>query len=117
MVFVCFPGAEGYVSTSGHKTSYGWKWLAASNNHIPSTASADFWYNIATKSKPGYDCQAMYLYDGQNFGKWVGLPCTNPTTYVCEYNLVPPGQASPPNAAEQYALVKMQQEAPLYLKI
>mgnify|MGYP001792822494 CR=1 FL=1 len=75
----------------------------------------EYWYNAVTKQKPGYNCQAMYLYDGNQYGKWVGLPCYTAAPYVCEYQLLPPGTSSPANAAEQMAILGMAKEAPPYI--
>lgn len=76
---------------------------------------ADFWLNAATQQKYGYDCQAMYMYDRNQYGKWVGLPCTSAAPYVCEYQLLPHGMLAPSNSAEQMAVLKMAAEAPAYL--
>lgn len=111
---VILAGAKDpYALTSGNKQRNGWKWLGASDNHM----SGDFWYNSATQMKMGYDCQAMYLYDAFNYGKWVGLPCHTAAPYVCEYKLVPHSSEMPSNGAEQMAILEMAQEAPLYLSM
>lgn len=114
-VYLLTVGAtDAYAYTSGNKQYNGWKWLGAKNNHM-GASGVEFWYNMETKQKPMYDCQAMYLYDPNNYGKWVGLQCRAAAPYVCEYQLVP-YTATPYNAAEQMAVLKMAAEAPYYLK-
>lgn len=80
-------------------------------------SGVEFWYNDATKAKPGYDCQALYLYDPMKYGQWVGLPCYNAAHFVCEYNLLPPGAPQPNNPAEQMAVLEMAKDAPPYLSM
>jgi len=106
--------SDAYSFTSGNKQLNGWKWLGAGNNHMGATG-VEFWYNHATKNKPMYNCQAMYLGDPNKFGKWVGLPCYTSAPYVCKYSLVPPGTDTPANPAEQMAILEMAREAPMYL--
>lgn len=91
-----------------------WKWLGSSERYI-GESGPEYWFNALTKNKPGYDCQAMYLRDPSQYGKWVGLPCYNAAPYTCEYLVAPPGTAAPANPAETQAMMGMFQEAPAYL--
>ena len=103
-----------YVLTGGNKQMNHWKWLGSNERFIGQTGP-EYWFNDLTKSKPGYDCQAMYLRDRSQFGKWVGLPCYNAAPYTCEYHITPPGTVVPPTAAESLAMYSMSREAPAYL--
>lgn len=103
-----------YAFTAGHRRMNHWKWLGSNERYIGETGP-EYWFSSATKSKPGYDCQAMYLRDSSQIGKWVGLPCYSSASYTCEYRIAPPGTPEPANAAETAALYRMTKEAPAYL--
>ena len=75
-----------------------------------------YWHSEITKMKPNYDCQAMYLGDHYQYGKWVGKPCYSASAFVCEFNIAPPGTPAPVNPAEYMATQKMLAEAPAYLQ-
>lgn len=100
--------------TGGNKKMNHWKWLGSSERYIGETGP-EYWFNQLTKMKPGYDCQAMYLRDPSQYGKWVGLPCYSAAPFTCEHLLSPPGTIAPPNAAESLAMSEIYKEAPAYL--
>lgn len=91
-----------------------WKWLGSGEAYI-GQSGPQYWFNELTKMKPGYDCQAMYLRDPSQYGKWVGLPCYNAAAFTCEYRLAPPGTPAPASAAETMAGYEMLKEAPAYI--
>lgn len=92
-----------------------WKWLGSSEMFMGQTGP-EYWFNQLTKMKPSYDCQAMYLRDQSQYGKWVGLPCYSSAPFTCEYRIAPPGSPEPANAAETMAAYEMYKEAPAYLR-
>lgn len=102
---------DAYSYTGGLKYSGYWKWIG---QHAPMSQS-DFWLTAETQSKPGYDCQAMFIHDPFRFGQWVGLPCYSSVPYVCEYQLLP-AHAAVQNQAERMAVLKMAEDAPGYLQ-
>lgn len=105
---------ETYALTGGNKQMNHWKWLGSSERYIGQTGP-QYWLSDITRNKPGYDCQAMYLRDQRQYGKWVGLPCYSSASYTCEYSFAPPGTPAPANAAEGAAMYEMLKEAPEYL--
>ena len=106
--------SDAYSHTSGNKQHNKWYWLGGSDTYVGQTGP-QYWFNEITKMKPSYNCQAMYLRDSSQYGKWVGLPCYNAAPFTCEYRVAPPGTVAPPNAGETLAMAEMYKNAPAYI--
>lgn len=92
-----------------------WKWLGSNERYI-GQSGPEYWFDQLNKMKPSYDCQAMYLRDAQQYGKWVAMPCYSSAPFVCEYRIAPPGSPEPSNPSETLAMMDMMKSSPAYLQ-